>query len=84
MELTQLTGSIASLTPFERSAFNALCLSDGLSQLAHMEKLLDIMQGIDMQIAAARDAGDDEMVEQIDKTFTLLFASYVDGYASEA
>ena len=82
MELTQLSGS--SLTPFERSAFNALCLSDGLTQLAHMEKLVDIMQGIDVQLAEARAAGDDELAEQIDKTFTLLFASYVDGYASDS
>ena len=42
------------------------------------------MAGIDMQIAEAREAGDEELVNQIDKTFTLLFASYVDGYASDA
>ena len=82
MQLTQLSGS--SLTPFEQSAFNALCLSDGLTQLAHMEKLIDIMKGIDEQIAEASAVGDDELVNQIDKTFTLLFASYVDGYASDA
>ena len=82
MLMTEVSDS--SLTPFEQSALNALCLSDGLTQLAHMEKLVDIMAGIDMQIAEAREAGDDELVNQIDKTFTLLFASYVDGYASDA
>ncbi len=82
MQLTELSGS--SLTPFEQSALNALCLSDGLTQLAHMEKLIDIMKGIDEQIAEASAVGDDELVNQIDKTFTLLFASYVDGYASDA
>ncbi len=82
MQLTELSGS--SLTPFERSAFNALCLSDGLTQLAHMEKLVEIITGIDEQLAEASEAGDVELINQIDKTFTLLFASYVDGYASDA
>jgi len=49
-----------------------------------MEKLVEIITGIDEQLAEASEAGDVELINQIDKTFTLLFASYVDGYASDA
>jgi len=83
MQMIQMMSG-SSLTPFEQASFNALCLSDGLSQIANMEKLLDIMQALDQQIAEARASGDSELADQIDRTFTLLFASYADGYSSEA
>ena len=83
MQLIQMMSG-SSLTPFEQASFNAMCLSDGLSQIANMEKLLDIMQGLDDQIAEARADGDGELADQIDRTFTLLFASYAEGYSSDA
>tara|TARA_R110002153_G_scaffold13198_1_gene49406 strand:+ start:610 stop:861 length:252 start_codon:yes stop_codon:yes gene_type:complete len=83
MQLIQMMSG-SSLTPFEQASFNAMCLSDGLSQIANMEKLLDIMQGLDAQIAEARADSDGELADQIDRTFTLLFASYAEGYSSDA
>tara|TARA_R110002020_G_scaffold37239_1_gene112397 strand:+ start:8830 stop:9051 length:222 start_codon:yes stop_codon:yes gene_type:complete len=72
------------LTPFEQASFNALCLSDGLAHADALSKLMDIMVGLDMQIDTARADGDNEMAEQIERTSTLLLASYITGYASEA
>tara|TARA_Y100000310_G_C20633882_1_gene790146 strand:- start:1374 stop:1625 length:252 start_codon:yes stop_codon:yes gene_type:complete len=78
------SGSTPSLTPFEQASFNALCLADGLSYISTMARMVDILQGLDMEIDTARANNDCAMADQIEKTQTLLLASYITGYASEA
>ena len=78
------TPSGSSLTPFEQATFNALCLADGLSYAATMVRMMQIMEGLDMQIDTTRADGEIEMANQIEESQHLLLASYITGYACES
>lgn len=79
---TAPSGSI--LTPFEQATFNALCLADGLSYTATMVRMMQIMEGLDMQIDTTRADGEIEMADQIEESQRLLLASYITGYACDS
>ena len=78
------SGSAPSLTPFEQASFNALCLADGLSYFATMDRMMEIVLSLDTEIDTARANDDSAMAEQIEKTQRLLIASYVTGYACDS
>ena len=80
--ITLASGSV--LTPFERAAFNALCLADGLGYAATMTHMMSVMEGLDMQIDTARADDNNDLADQIEKTQALVLATYITGYACES
>ena len=80
--ITLASGSV--LTPFERAQFNALCLADGLGYAATMARMMDVMEGLDMQIDTARADDNNDLADQIELTQGLVLSSYITGYACES
>jgi F420-dependent methylenetetrahydromethanopterin dehydrogenase len=80
--ITLASGS--TLTPFELAAFNALVLADGLGYAAAMQSMMEVMEGLDMQIDTARANDNNELAEQIEKTQTLVLSGHIAGYAYES
>jgi len=80
--ITLASGS--TLTPFELAAFNALVLADGLGYVAAMQSMIQVMEGLDMQIDMARANDNNELAEQIEKTQMHVLSGHIAGYAYDS